>query len=240
MVRQPAGMTLQPQDYQLFEYLHAVKAATYDQVARDVYPTHKLESVGNRIRKIEDQRLIDISISRRALGGKRYLSLSKKAFDEYVRTGTEMRIELKSDAIRHDLRLVDIRHHLMRSPRLIEYLTENQIQTWGHEHRYVNSDALLRLKYKADPFYVALEYECSVKKGDRYDAFARRYYSLNLYTIVFIVSETQAALKQIMKAEAKIYQGKLPKFFYRLASDLLSDDAMIFYNVNNYSISLGV
>ena len=42
-------MRILPRDIDLFRYLHTVKVATFEQINRDVYPDHKLQSIRNRL-----------------------------------------------------------------------------------------------------------------------------------------------------------------------------------------------
>lgn len=150
------GINIDERDLRLFFYLHAVKVATYEQIQRDIYPDICLDAAGLRIRKLEDTKFVDIQSNRLLMKGKRSVCLRKNTFDDFVRKGGELRIELKSDAIKHDLTLVDIRNKFLHSKKTLDYQTENQIQTWDLKHKHFNSDGLITSKLKESTRFLFL------------------------------------------------------------------------------------
>ena len=118
-------------DVRFLRYLHAVKVSTYERATRDIYTNHKVKSVSGRIRKMEDNHLLEGWCNRKLEKGKRVVSLTSKGFDLFVKNGEEQRVELKSNSVIHDLCLVDIRHKFMKHDNIKMYLTENEVQTWG-------------------------------------------------------------------------------------------------------------
>jgi hypothetical protein len=70
------GVYLTDIDIRLMRYLHAVKVATYEQIGRDIYPGYHPDSVGKRLRKLEDNRFISMQSNRPDLNCKRVVSLT--------------------------------------------------------------------------------------------------------------------------------------------------------------------
>ncbi len=232
------GMNLDQRDIKLFQYLHAVKVATYDQIRRDVYSEICFDAVCHRVLKLEDNKLLEVKQSRALLRGKRHVSLRKEGFEEFVRKGNEIRIELKSDAINHDLTLVDIRHRFLKSPKTIAYETENEIQTWNLDNKHLNSDAIVTTIIKDLQLKIPIEYEGSFKKADRYEPFVKKYYQASEFPLVIFVTETAGMVDVVMKTEKKLFNWENPKFFYILINNLLSDDALKVENCNSTALIL--
>lgn len=219
-------------DIGLLKYLHAVKVSTYDRVQRDVYPDHKLTSVGNRLRKIHNNGLIEIEHGRLILGGKRLVNLSQKGFQSYVRKGDEHRIELKSDSLFHDLCLNDIRAGFIQCADVIGYRTENQIQTWGECERGLNSDAMAVISKGSAQFSMAVEYERSHKPNQKYESLVAKYYDDDHTSGVLFIAESNQLMNRISGIERQFYPSNKPKFFYGVYSTLMINDSLEFQNFN--------
>ena len=233
------GIYINEKDIKLFSYLHAVKVATYEQIHRDVYTEICLDAVGHRIRKLEDAKFVEVGRNRLLLKGKRFVSLKKQTFDDFVRKGGELRIELKSDAIQHDLTLVDIRHKFCYSSKIQAYETENELQTWNLQYKHLNSDALVTSTLGQSHFQIPIEYESTLKKADRYEPFVQKYYQANDFPLVLFLADSQSIINTVVKTEKQLFNWDKPKFFYRLTQDFLSDDTLTFLNCNNAVLSLG-
>ena len=182
--------------------------------------------------------LVDWGKARILFNGKRVMSLTKMAFDILLKSDNEKRIELKSDAIQHDLNLVDIRHRLMKSRAIKEYFTENEFETWG-KAKYSEDcmalakfypDAILDIQLPKCRYYAPLEYDLHSKSDARYREILHKYYRSYNVNIVFFVAESKAIIKKLKKLESKIYQVDYPKFFYALKQNLLEGDTIKFLN----------
>ena len=240
------GMYITEEDKRFFHYLHAVKVATYKQIKRDVYPAYQEESVANRIRKMEDNKLVKGNQSRTVSYGRRIVMLAKKGFNLFLENGEEMRTELKSGSIQHDLSLVDIRHKLLKQQRAKRYLTENVLQTWGDtlfEGRYshlldLKSDALIEVEAPKGLLKVPVEYESVQKSATRYVDIVDKYYRKpDIQIVVFIYKESRI-MKQIQKVEKKkVGQGR-PKFFYAWETDVLEAEVPYFLNFRGDQLHL--
>ena len=220
-------------DIGLLKYLHAVKVSTYDRTQRDVYPDHKLTSVGNRLRKIHDNGLIEIEHGRLLLGGKRLVRLSQTGFQSYVQRGDEHRVELKSDSLFHDLCLNDIKFRFTQCSDVIDYRTENQIQTWGDKERGLNSDAMITISKGDAQFSMAIEYERSHKPNQKYESLVTKYYNDSHTTGVLFFADTVQLLKKVTGIEKQLYPSTKPKFFYGIYANLIISDPLEFRNFND-------
>lgn len=240
------GVYIREQDIQLFRYLHAVKVSTYRQITRDIYVNHTEDSVANRVRKMENNKLLEGYRSRTLHCGKQVITLTQKGFDNFVRDGIEARIELKSGCIEHDLSLVDIRYHLLKQEKVKMYLTENEMHTWGHildEGRYsslvgLRSDAIVEIQAPRRILKVPVEYNSSHKSVSRYLDLLDRYYSRDDIPIVLFVYRTEEDMNKIKEVEKKKFGTGRLKFFYALKKNIAKSETVKFYNCNGDELKL--
>ena len=195
---------------------------------------------------MEDNKLIDGERNRTCLDGKRAIHLTQKAFDIFLKNGEEQRIELKSNSVEHDVTLVDIRYRLMKCPKIKGYLTENEIETWGHtiyDRTYsplvkLRADAILSVQFSIVNLYIPLEYDAHDKSASRYETILKKYYRSDEAQIIFFILNSKSAMNKIMKIESQIYKTSQPKFFYALKNNLLRDDEVKFFNYKKDILNL--
>lgn len=237
---------IKEEDINLFFYLHAVKVSTYSQITRDIYFNYQQESVANRIRKMENNKFLKGYRSRTLRCGKQVITLTESGFNKFVRNSTEARLELKSGCIEHDLSLVDIRHYLLKQEKVRTYLTENQMQTWGHilgDGRYsslvdLRSDAIVEIQAPKRALNIPVEYDSSHKAGYRYEKLLDKYYSRDDIPIVLFVFRSQRDMNNFKEIEKKkIGSGRL-KFFYILEENILKTETVRFYNCHDDELKL--
>lgn len=239
-------MDITKNDVHLLKYLHAVKVATYKQIQRDIYPSYQLRSVSNRLAKLERLSLVTGSQNRLFRCVEKVISLSKSGYQRFVAGEIEHRCELKSEAINHDLRLVDVRYAFLRLEKVSQYQTENQIQTWGiPEQNYLsakitklNSDAMAKVKFPGGEILAAIEYEESEKATQRYDPIVKKYYLCEEVGVVFYVCESRNLIRKISEVEKSLFPGNHPKFFYQVIDGLLQNDDVSFQNYNKFELRL--
>ena len=234
------------EDVRFFQYLYAVKVSTYERAARDIYARHKVKSVGERIRKMEDNNLVEGWRNRKLMGGKRVVNLTQKGFDLFVKNEEEQRVELKSGCVEHDLCLVDIRYILMKQEKIKMYLTENEIQTWGstlHSEGYsslvyLRFDAVVEIQFSGGTIKVPIEYDAHHKSKTRYMAFVDKYYNSSGVGIAFVVCGQNKIMKSLKEIEKKKVTSLRPMFFYILKSDLLKSETPNFVNYRGNKLIL--
>ena len=231
-------MYLLPQDKLFLKYVHSVKVATYKQIQRDCYPKIKVDTVSKRLRNLELNKFLRIEISRSLLGKTCLASISKIGFEEFIKNDSTLRKELMSDAIEHDLYLVDIRYVFLNIPATLKYLTENEIQTWGHKDRELNSDAIVTFSLKERTFTIPIEYELHMKEEKRYESLVRKYYSSKEHPFVFFVTENESILRKISKVEEKLFDWEKPKFFYQTRTNFIEHGNLFFINRKGKTLNL--
>ena len=246
MNKKKKGVFITERDMRFFRYLHSVKVVTYKQAFRDMYSDYSYKGAENRIRKLEDNRFIRGCRFRTLLNGKRVISLSNKAFNLFVKNGLEQRVELESDSVLHDLDLGDIRSSFLKLNRVQMYLTENELQTWGHsinDSAYstfvsLNSDAVVDFKFLKCNLKIPLEYDKTHKASYRYEKILHKYYTRDDIHIVLYVCKNKKMMNQLMEAEKKIFKQEMPKFFYILKSNILKNNSFLFLNCMQEELNL--
>ncbi len=240
------GMYISKVDIEFLKYLHSVKVASYEQASRDIYHGLKSNSVAKRLRKLENNKLIEGYRSRTIRHGKKVVSLTKKGFSEFVAKGEEQRIEIKSDSVEHDLSLVDIRHRFLQRPKIKRYICENELQTWGKSHddgiysafMNLNSDGLVVAEGAENLLFLPIEFDAYHKSNSRYEQFFEKYYSSSEVTIALYVCNSKRIMTQLMKVEEQKANTVHPKFFYILKNDLFENDEFVFKNWKGQQIKL--
>lgn len=233
-------------DICLLRYLHAVKASTYKRINRDIFPEYHPKSIPNLIYHLEANNLVSGCITRQMAGGERVISLTNKGFKNFIKNGDEKRIELKSDAVEHDLGLVDIRCRLLMAKRTESYHTENEIQTWGgleideaiESLLNLNSDAIVQLKFSDGPIYVPLEYEIHAKSKAKYISFVKKIYQRNDVFFLLFICGDESILRKVKNIEINEIKNRQPKFLYKLKQDFFLDSTLEFSNCIGDSLRL--
>ena len=187
-----------------------------------------LGTVGNRLRKFQNNGIVEIVHGRLLLRGKRLVSLSNKAFKVFIQSGEEVRVELKSDSPKHDLVLCDIRSRMLQRPSVLVYKTENELQTWSNAMSYLNSDALVGCQFGDDHFQIPLEYERVMKMSKRYEPFIAKYYHDQSVPCVLVITERKEHAVKLMKIEGTMYSEVEPKLFFATIQDVLLGDKISF------------
>lgn len=233
------GLSLFLHDKEFLKYIHAVKIATYRQIQRDCYPSHCLDAVGNRMRKLARNNLVCIQVARLEKSVNCLVSISDKGFKSFIADDQVLRAELTSDAYHHDLTLVNIRSVFCKLPSTVGYYTENQIQTWENEVKDLNSDALVISQLKSDRLSLPIEYESTLKSEARYEGIIKRYYDALEYPLVLFLTEDKTIIRKISDIEKKLFNWDQPKFFYQTINSFSSEDKVSFSNYNKSILSLG-
>ena len=232
------GIYIDKRDLQLFHYLFSVKAATYQQIHRDICQAISLDRTGQRLRSLEDNRFVEISLSRLVLGGKRIVNLRKKAFEKMICNGDEKRKEFKSDSLLHDIALGDIRYNFLKSSKIVDYQTENEIQTWGGEERRLNSDGIATIALPKRNIKAPIEFERTQKGKSRYSPMINKYYSASEFPIIFFISEEPHTIELVQNIEKELFKEESFKIFYALHQDILTNETLKLKNGNGTVISL--
>ena len=246
-MKQKNRIEIRQNDVDFFFFLHSVKAATIEQVGRDAYPLLKKWALYKRLQMLQNEGLVQGSITSSS-GHRKVYSITRKAFRKYLSNAHVKRKELKSDAIKHDLGLVEIRYALLNLDRVTRFIPENSLQTWSSDllgkeiEPFVisNSDAAAQITVSQTSIFFALEYELSLKTETRYQETIRKYYLESEVTRVLYVVESSNDLKKIMDIEKTMDRKCLGKFFYTTFEKLVQKKESKFVNWKGEVINLGV
>ncbi|POB14799.1 hypothetical protein [Halobacteriovorax sp. DA5] len=232
-------------DVDFFFYLHSVKASRTDQIGRDAYPHLGRWALYKRLQRLEQTGLIQGQISASS-NYKKVFSITRKAFKRYLSSTDVKRKELKSDAIKHDTGLVDIRHAFLRVERVSKFIPENSLQTWpstyfGEEITpfiECGSDGVIEVTIGDRSVFLAVEYELSLKSNVRYQDLVAKYYSKGQVPRVLYIVETQTDLDKIMSIEKQADKKERAKFFYTTFDKLVQKQVVKFKNWKGEVMSL--
>lgn len=246
-MKQKNSIEITKKDIDFLFYLHSVKVSRTDQVGRDAYPHLGQWALYKRLQRLKQEGLIQGSISASSRHRKVY-SITSKAFKKYLSRGQIKRKELKSDAVQHDIGLVDVRHALLNFERVDKFIPENSLQTWPSDYfgemiiPFVrsNSDAVVEVSVGGKSIQFALEYELSLKNEFRYQEVVKKYYMEGSISRVLYVVESHRDLERIMSIENNEDTKKKAKFFYTTFENLVQKKSSIFTNWKGEMMNLGV
>jgi len=224
-------------DIDLFHYLHSVKIATIGQIGRDCYYNLADPGLYKRLLRLEKVGMLQGHISSLS-NRKKIYHITRKCFNNFIKKSDLKRNELKSDAIQHDLCLVEIRKTLLQSKLVNSYVTENTLQTFpirnlGEQYEpFVrnNSDAAIKLVVNETPIYFALELELTLKNKQRISEKIKSYYSESGISRVLYVVDNSTSINSIISQEKKVDTNKKAKFFYTTYNRLIHDKDTSFSN----------
>jgi len=231
------NLWMRDKDYEFFHYLHTVKVALLEQINRDVYGYQKPNTLRKRIQKFESLGLVRC-YSHPAYHPRKIMSLTPKGFDQFLSDGTRIRMELASGSIAHDIDLVDVRSCFLQNQNVVEYLTENCLQSYPlyrdsdefYPFAAVRSDAVAVVRFPEGDVRFAVEYEASSKYSSRCLDRFRRYYRSQEIAFVLYVCKTEKLMKELMRREKRLAEGMTPKLFFKTLTDLKTDSSMTFSN----------
>lgn len=233
-------------DKDLFSYLHAQKCATLNQIERDLSYNKNRRTLNWRIWKlVHCGYLVNLmSIDRNRA---KVVAISKRCFKLFIDGDLKVRKELKSDAISHDLDLIDIRSKLFNSKKVKNYHTENTLQTWKEEYDdskikpfiKLNTDAVMEVKIFKGYFYIGIEYESSRKGKSRYEDLMKSYYRNKEIDAVFYICKDEKLQSYMQKCEQKFKPEKDEfKFYYCTYENLINNDQIKFTTIDDATLEL--
>ena len=244
--RRRSRIHISPHEKKLFHYLYEHRAALGDQIHRDIYSDLDRGSVRNRLGKLMRHGLVK-GVFCRTFGTKLVYFLGSVGFNEFIKPlGKNVKRELGSNAIEHDVTLLEIRRMLQKSPSMKKYYPENLVTGNGVVSFDTDTffiagfkpDAVVEVKIKGTFFHLALEYEYSRKFQDRYEDLFRRYYGNQSVLGVLYICDNEAMLKTIQSYEKKMLGQQVPKFYYSDFSKWTETAVKVFTNLEGTCITL--
>lgn len=246
MNRKNAGYIIRSNDLKLFNYLFKVKVALIEQINRDVYKYEKNKALYARINLFTRQQYLN-TVADACSFGKKIVSLAPKGYKKFIAKGDERRNQLSSNKISHDLDLVDIRYLFKKSPRILEYITENSLLSCNYlvENEDIKPfidkqpDAVILAKFSTGTAYLAVEYEATLKEITRYRELFTRYYLSDEVPAVIYLCKTKEIMNSLIKIEKKLFLKFKSKFFYKTLDEFKENFFLKFKNRNNEILSIG-
>ncbi len=228
------------QETKILHLLFENKVMSRSQLKHQVFPTVVKSRVSKVIgglqrKKWLDTRLYDTEEKNNTLIYSLTDTSKAKVYETYpVKIDSEIR---KSEAIAHDLALVDIRKSFESKDSVVRYIPENVLQccenvrdsTFIKPFAEVRSDAVVGINTKTGIIYGALEYEPSQKASARYEKKLLEYYLRTDIRLVIYIHTNDWLIEQIRKAEENIGQTQESKvFFVRFEQMLVAERPVTF------------
>jgi hypothetical protein len=216
------------------------------QIRRDIFTEHGLRDVQHRLCKLFRFHYVKRNFCD-GLRTRVVYHLGLHAFNKYIRVlGGNVKRELGSRAIQHDLDLPDICYALKQSSRVRNYFPENLISTEGlvsfDLDRFfiddIRPDAVVEIEGKDRTFCVALEYERTTKYNHRYKDLITRYYNNRFIPGVLYICQNEALLNYVRNIEKSIVGVNTPKFYYSDFSKWSTGESKVFTNLRDSRITL--
>lgn len=193
--------------------------------------------VDKRLRKLVRLKYIDrFCIADTSMNAALGYFLTNKGVAEFISEKLAIKdTKLKSEKIEHDLLLSDIRFHLKRFDKILEIYSENdiiynssiQIHPAIKELKEMRTDSALKVRWKNQEIFIALEYEMSLKAASRYDDTFKNYYKKeNLDAILYICKDRYIA-NNLMNIENKYNDSKEAMIYYATLEDVLTNSLQI-------------
>ena len=233
MIKQKALTNIEKLDIEFFNYLHAVKVATIDQINDNVYEYKTLNGLYKRLRKLEHFRFIR-GVAHPEAYPKKIFSLTRYGFNKYVSDGAEERVQLTSDSISHDLELGNIRRRFLNDGIATCYFTENSLNARQNlntspelfPYAQIGCDGIAEIPVGKGTIRFAVEYEANAKFWNRYDEILDRYYSNHGIPFVIYISGKGQILSTLKSKDKVLFGDQEPKVFYSSLNQFLYGDTV--------------
>ena len=238
-------------DLKMLEFIVESKLASRDQLNLVFFKNSKcIRVINKRINKLMQRNLvtrIGVQIDDRFLYCYEITPNGLNA----VKGGLRLSIKKppqKSEKPQHDLTLVDIRNKLSSFSQVIDYLTENALQSFdvGALDQYLlelkeqNSDAGIQVKITGRVFWLAIEFENTFQSIDKLEKKIARIYDSNINAVV-LVCKNSSMLESFQRIEKKYIEATTssPRIFYQKLDVLLAaKESITFSNILNQSLNI--
>jgi predicted transcriptional regulator len=231
------GIQVSELDKKLFLYLFSNKVATKSQIARDLFPHMTHQAIYKRLNKLSKFHFIEKSYHQ-DLGGRIIYSIGKRSLDEYF-SDCEVIKKCKSDSIKHDLTLVDIRSVLIQRPGVQNYYTEALLKSkqvllspeFDLFYSEIRPDAIVKLRLTHGEYLFSLEYESSIKFLKRYKELFKKYLNQNFIQGVLYITKDEKVLKRVSNIQKEFFKDLPPIIFYSTLENIFELETVSFTNI---------
>ncbi|NOT77740.1 MAG: hypothetical protein HOP07_01910 [Bacteriovoracaceae bacterium] len=156
-------------------------------------------------------------------------------------SGQLIRKELKSSNIEHDIELAGIFDQLSLARNLVEIKTENEIQSivFGDNDshyealRRLNTDIYFSLLVKEREYKIAVEFERSQKKSDRWTKHLLNYHLEESIDAVLYICSDNYIKNGLIKTEENLAKQFSGKVFFCTLEEFKSNKAMAILSNTN-------
>lgn len=231
----------------LFIYLFLNKVSTSKQIQRDIYQGISHQALYKRLNKLIDLGYLTANYHK-DLGGRLVYSLSPKGFSEFVsdKNLKDLRQQLQSNSIQHDLDLVDIKSKISKLKMVSSYFTENLIQSRIEsldeeklsQFKGINFDAIVKVNKDGKDHFLAIEYERTLKFISRYKDYFKKIYTRQEIPAILYICSHQRIISKIQKYEQAALDNNWPKVFYSTLDEIFKSNPITFYNLKKETIVL--
>ena len=226
------GVALTKRDRDLFTFLFRYKVANIKQVEKYFFKGASYLTTLKRLNRLVKYGYLEKRYSTKGEGWRSYYSLGDNALS-IVKEDLPYDIfgkQSKSNHPEHDLTLVEIGEGIKKKSLVSEYVTENVLQCckeFAYSLDYepftkVHADGAFKVILEGQPFYVALEYEATVKSKFRIRQKLFEYLPQSKVRAIFYVCKNVQIEKSIRKIEKEVFKGMVAKVYYTQLKDVLS------------------
>lgn len=241
------GIQIRDVEKKLFSYLFLNKVSISTQIQRDVFSDISHQALYKRLNLLIESGFLTANYHKE-LKGRLVYSLTKKSFAEFVTgdSSNDLRQQLQSNSILHDLDLVDIRSKLKTFKMVESYYSENLIRSGISlvenealkEFKSFNFDAVVKINKDGKNHLLALEYERTLKFSTRYQDYFKKVYSRPDVSAILYICQNKKTQDKIQKLEKAMIQNHWPKVFYTSLNGILANTTATFLNLKNEKITL--
>ena len=233
---------LRAKDHQVFDLLYRFKVARVEDIGDLLFKGKDLSNVYRRLRQ-----LLLLGYLQKVPCEKdgRYTmaySLTKASFKKVTGQqgkGDGIRQQFLSNNTEHDLAIFDIYKKFIKSPRIVDFLTENLLMCGSTLIRPLNledwiknnPDGILVDQTPEGRYFLPLECELSAKAGFRYETKLLNYYKSGKVPAVIYVCKNGQVRDAIRSVDEQYCHPYRPKVFYGLLGQFHNgSEALVFTN----------
>ena len=235
-------VVLNHRDREFFNYLYQVKVATARQIRRDVFDDVSLTVIYRRLKKLIGKKYVQRIPF---FDGKRNISafsLSKTGFRKFIfykhKWDADFPNRCLSSAVEHDVILNNIRHLFLSCEEIEDYFTENVLDSNAsfvkREEfkgcREMRCDGMAILKREGKNYYLAVEYEHTLKYNSRYYHLFDDYHSTEGIDAVLYICRDKKMMKKIIEVEKKGRGIDRKGVYFTTLDELFSDSKELVFH----------
>lgn len=217
---------LRERDEKLLDFLYQFKVATVDDIRDMAFDGIVKCHVYRRLKELAFMGLVQKIPYQKGGRCLSAYSLGGKSFKRFITEGDgpKGRQQFLSGKVMHDLSIVSIYREFIKSPEIVDFITENvlmsnssEVRSYGIEEWIKNNpDGILIDEAPKGRYFLPLECELSVKKGFRYETKLIHYYQSGKIPAVIYICGNDRVRDVLCRIDKKYCHAYRPKVFYGL------------------------